>query len=48
MTVKVWFDRDFLEVQFQQSAGYLRATAHESFMARVDAEGNIIGFKSIT
>ena len=44
--VKVWFDAegDFLEVQFKDAAGYMRETAHEAVMERVDAEGNVIGF----
>ncbi len=44
--VKVWFDveGDFLEVQFKDAAGYMRETAHEAVMERVDAAGNIIGF----
>jgi len=44
--VKVWFDReaDYLEVQFRQAPGYMKQTAHDSMMERVDAEGRIIGF----
>ena len=44
--VKIWFDRegDFLEVQFKQAPGYMKETAHDAVMERVDAEGAIIGF----
>jgi hypothetical protein len=44
--VKVWFDPegDFLEVQFSDSPGYMRATAHDAVMERVDEAGNVTGF----
>jgi len=44
--VKVWFDPvgGFLEVQFSGAPGYVRATAHEALMERVDEQGHIIGF----
>ena len=44
--VKVWFDRegDFLEVTFANRAGYMRETAHDAVMGRVDERGNVIGF----
>ena len=44
--VKVWFDPegDFLEVLFSDAPGYMRATAHESLMERLDEEGNVLGF----
>lgn len=44
--VKVWFDKegDFLEVTFAKRAGYMRATAHDAVMERVDERGNVIGF----
>jgi uncharacterized protein YuzE len=44
--VKVWFDRegDFLEVTFAERAGYMRETANDAVMERVDDQGNIIGF----
>lgn len=44
--VKIWFDReaDYLEVQFRESPGYMKETAHEAVMERVDASGQIIGF----
>jgi len=45
-TVKMWFDpeADFLEVIFEQKAGYFRATANDQVMEKVDEEGNVIGF----
>jgi uncharacterized protein YuzE len=44
--VKVWFDPDgdFLEVLFSDAPGYMRATARESLMERVDEQGNVLGF----
>jgi hypothetical protein len=44
--VKVWLDveADFLEVCFREGAGYLKETANDAVMERVDAEGNILGF----
>ena len=44
--VKVWFDKegDFLEVTFTERAGYMRETAHDAVMERVDERGNLIGF----
>lgn len=44
--VKIWFDReaDYLEVQFRETPGYMKETAHEAVMERVDAKGEIVGF----
>ena len=44
--VKIWFDReaDYLEVQFKEAPGYMKATEHDAVMERVDANGQIIGF----
>ncbi len=44
--LKVWFDpeADFLEVRFSDAAGYEKETNHDAVMARVDAEGHVIGF----
>jgi len=44
--VKVWFDPegDFLEVQFSDAPGYMRETAHDALMERVDDRGHVIGF----
>ena len=44
--VKVWFDPegDFLEVQFSDAPGYMRETAYDVLMERVDERGHVIGF----
>jgi hypothetical protein len=44
--VKVWFDAegDFLEVQFSDAPGFMRPTAHDAVMERVDEQGHILGF----
>jgi hypothetical protein len=44
--VKVWFDPegDFLEVQFKDAPGFMRPTAHEAVMKRVDEQGRMLGF----
>lgn len=44
--VKVWFDAegDYLEVQFSQAPGFMRATAHDAVMERVDEQGHVLGF----
>ena len=44
--VKVWFDPegDFLEVQFRDAPGYMRETANDAVMERVDEQGKILGF----
>lgn len=44
--VKVWLDvdADFLEVCFHDGAGYLKETANDAVMERVDMDGNILGF----
>jgi len=44
--VAVWFDAeaDCLEVQFAKAPGYMKETAHEAVMERVDADGRVIGF----
>ena len=44
--VKMWFDpeADFLEVTFEQKAGYFRDTDNEAVMEKVDEQGNVIGF----
>jgi len=44
--VKIWFDAesDFLEVQFREGAGYMRETAHDAVMERVDTKGEVLGF----
>jgi len=44
--VKVWFDpeADYLEVQFREASGFMRATAHDAVMERVDEQGHVLGF----
>jgi hypothetical protein len=44
--VKVWFDAegDFLEVRFSDAPGYMRETAHDALMERVDEHGKVLGF----
>ena len=44
--VKVWFDPegDYLEVQFSDAPGFMRETAHEAVMERVDEHGRVLGF----
>jgi len=44
--IKVRFDAeaDFLEVRFSEAAGYMKATAHDAVMERVDTQGHITGF----
>ena len=44
--VKVWYDPegDYLEVIFEQKAGYFRETGNDQVMEKVDDEGNILGF----
>lgn len=43
--VKVWFDpkADYLEVQFREALGFMRATAHDALMERVDEQGACAG-----
>jgi len=45
--IKVWFDAqsDFLEVRFSDVAGYEKESSHDDVLERVDAQGNIIGFR---
>jgi uncharacterized protein YuzE len=44
--LKVWYDAegDYLEVIFDQKPGYLRETANDHVMEKVDDEGNVLGF----
>ena len=44
--LKVWFDPegDFLEVGFSDSPGFMRQTAHDALMERVDEQGHVLGF----
>lgn len=44
--IKIWYDKegDYLEVIFEQKAGYFRETENDAVMEKVDEEGKIIGF----
>ncbi len=44
--VKIWYDPegDYLEVIFDQKAGYFRETPNDQVMEKVDEQGNILGF----
>jgi len=44
--VKIWYDPegDYLEVIFDQKAGYFRETSSDQVMEKVDAQGNVVGF----
>lgn len=44
--IKLWFDPegDYLEVQFSDASGFMRPTAHDAVMERVDAQGHVLGF----
>jgi len=44
--LKIWYDPegDYLEVMFEQKAGYFRETSSDQVMEKVDAAGNVIGF----
>lgn len=44
--IKMWFDpeADYLEVIFEDKAGYFRATENDQVMEKVDTAGNLLGF----
>jgi uncharacterized protein YuzE len=44
--LKIWYDPegDYLEVIFDQKAGYFRETDNDQVMEKVDEAGNILGF----
>ncbi len=44
--VRIWYDPegDYLEVIFDQKAGYFRETQSDQVMEKVDDAGNILGF----
>lgn len=44
--IHVWYDPegDYLEVIFEQKAGYFRPTADDRVMEKVDSQGNLLGF----
>lgn len=48
--VKFWYDPegDFMEVIFDEKAGYFRETDDERVMEKVDDEGNVLGFSVTT
>jgi uncharacterized protein YuzE len=47
--LKIWYDAegDYLEVIFEQKAGYFRSTDNDQVMEKVDDEGNVLGFSVI-
>ena len=44
--LRLWYDPegDYLEVTFDQREGFFRQTEDDRVMAKVDAEGNLLGF----
>ena len=44
--VKIWYDPegDYLEVIFEDKAGYFKETASDQVMEKVDDKGNVLGF----
>jgi uncharacterized protein YuzE len=44
--VKIWYDKegDYLEVMFEQRAGFFRETANPHVMEKVDESGKVLGF----
>ena len=44
--LKIWYDQegDFLEVMFEDRAGYFRKTDNDRVMEKVDNQGRVIGF----
>ena len=44
--LRIWFDPegDFLEVRFSDAPGFMRETANDALMERVDESGRIVGF----
>ncbi|HEX9729822.1 MAG TPA: DUF2283 domain-containing protein [Gemmatimonadales bacterium] len=44
--VQIWYDQeaDFLEVIFDQKAGFFRETSSDQVMKKVDQQGNVLGF----
>jgi uncharacterized protein YuzE len=44
--LKIWYDAegDYLEVIFDQKAGYFRETENDQVMEKVDVDGNVLGF----
>ncbi len=48
--IRVWYDpeADYLEVIFDNRAGTYRETAVDQIMAKVDNDGQVIGFSILT
>lgn len=44
--LKIWYDPegDYLEVTFDQKAGYFRETQSDQVMEKVDEQGYVLGF----
>ncbi|MBA2693855.1 MAG: DUF2283 domain-containing protein [Rubrobacter sp.] len=44
--IELWYDPegDFMEVIFDEKAGYFRETKDDRVMEKVDADGNVLGF----
>jgi len=44
--VRIWYDAegDYLEVIFDPKPGYFRETGSDQVMAKVDEDGNVLGF----
>ena len=44
--VEMWYDPDgdYMEVTFEEKAGYFRETEDDWVMERVDAEGDVLSF----
>ena len=44
--VKIWYDpeADYLEVLFEEKAGYFRETTSAHVMEKVDDQGKLLGF----
>lgn len=44
--ISVWYDKegDYLEVIFEQKAGFFKETENDAVMEKIDEKGNIIGF----
>ena len=44
--MKMWFDveADYLELRFNDAAGYVKETDQDAVMERLYADGKIIGF----
>ncbi|HET7712717.1 MAG TPA: DUF2283 domain-containing protein [Thermoanaerobaculia bacterium] len=44
--LKIWYDPegDYLEVMFEEKAGYFRETENDHVMEKVDDEGHVLGF----